>query len=210
MDIDSVYPLLIPVGVVIATLAFWYVQRRRSKANFAALVSKLELQIDKHSGELRATGERRGRTLTVFTYTTGFGKSKRRWVAVAAHVKDVGRLTFSLKQRVPIIDLILQLFRKCETKVGDQAFDKKWVMVTNRPDYMSAAVLPEMREKMSRLGGNFLSDSSYKLDLYTLQYAQQGSFANAKLCARLAEQAELVCDLADVMEVGEEMKKSKA
>ena len=72
---------------------------------------------------------------------------------------------------------------------------------------MRSALLPELRENISRLSGRGLTSANFKNELYTVQYSEQGSFSSAKLCARFEEIAGLVCDLADVVEVYAEVKK---
>jgi hypothetical protein len=64
-----------------------------------------------------------------------------------------------------------------------------------------------MREKILRLSGGSMASGCFKLEFNKVQYAEQGSFSSAKLCARFAEVAELVCDLADVVEVFTEVQK---
>jgi len=65
-----------------------------------------------------------------------------------------------------------------------------------------------MREKITQLSARGLaSGGRYKLELNAIQYAEQGSFSNPKLCARFQEIAEVVSDLADAVEVYAELQK---
>jgi len=186
------------------------VQAKKARVNLEALGGRLGLKLDtqgRYFKKYRLLGEFRGRPVEVFSYTTGSGRSKRTWAAVAVQVKATGGLTFSLKRRMTFFEVVAKLFRKNEAKIGDETFDKKWVLTTNRPDFMCTALLPEMREKILRLSGGSFASGFYKCETYKVQYAEQGSFATAKVCARFDNLAALVCDLADVVEVGAELQK---
>ena len=147
------------------------------------------------------------KTAEFFSYTTGAGKTQQTWAAVAVGVTASGGLTFSLKRRMSLFECVARRFRKNAVETGDASFDKAWVLITNRPDFMRAALLPEMREKILRLSGGGMRSANYKYELYTVQYSEQGSFSSTKLCIRFGEIAGLLCDLADAVEVFAEVKK---
>ena len=67
--------------------------------------------------------------------------------------------------------------------------------------------MPELREKIMRLSGGSMASGYYKCEGFTVQYAEQSSFSSGKLCARFEVLAGLVCDLADVVEIGAEVQK---
>ena len=210
MNIDTIFPVLISVIVVAVVLVIALKQSKKAKANLTVLGQKLGLSLEtkgrwfkKH----RLVGQLRGKATEVFAYTTGSGKSQRKWVAIAVQVKGNGGLTFSLKRRMTLFEFVARLFRKNEAKTGDMNFDEKWLLTTNQPDFMRAALLPETREKIMRLSGGGLASSNYKLALSKVQYSEQSSFSRDKLCTRFEELAPLVCDLADVVEVGAELQK---
>lgn len=209
---DAIIPVVVAVTVVVATLATSLVQAKKARANLAALGERLGLKLEtqgRYFKKHRLVGERRGKPAQILSYTTGAGKSQQRWVAVIVSVKATGGLTFSLGQRMPFSDVLARLFRKKREATGDTPFDKKWALTTNQPDFMRAALLPEMREKITQLSARSLaSGGRYKLERTEIQYAEQGSFSNAKLCARFEEIAEIVCDLADAVEVYADLQKN--
>lgn len=196
------------VAVLAVPLALY--KGGKAKANLMTIGDKLGLRLDvtgRYFKKYRLVGELRGKTVEFFSYTTGSGKSQQRWAAIAVGVKAANGLTFSLKRRMAIFEFIARRFRKNAVETGDTTFDKDWVLSTNQPDFMRAALLAEMREKILRLSGGGLSSANYKYELQTVQYAEQGSFGSAKLCGRLEEIAGLLCDLADGVEVYAEVKR---
>lgn len=203
-------PAIIFVSVVLVILFVVLRQEKDAKANLTRLGDKLGLRLDvqgRFFKKYRLVGELRGKTAEFFSYTTGSGKSQQRWVAIAVGVKATSGLAFSLKRKMSIFEFIARMFRKNSVETGDVVFDKAWALTTNQPDFMRAALLAEMREKILRLSGGGLSSANYQYNFHTVQYSEQGSFGSAKLCARLEEIAGLVCDLADVVEVYAEVKK---
>lgn len=208
---NFVFPLVLVPAVAAVIFAIAVAQGKKAKANLLQLGDKLGLKLDAQGRfikKYRLIGELRGKAVELFSYTTGSGKSQQRWAAIAVRVKASGGLTFSLKRRMSLFEFIARLFRKNSVETGDPAFDRQWVLTTNQPDFMRSALLPEMREKIVRLSGGGLSSANYKYDLYTVRYSEQGSFGSGKLCARFGEIVDLLCDLADVVEVGAEMKNS--
>ena len=210
MNIDTLIPIVIFVLAAVVITAIAVIQGRNAKTNLTQVGDKLGLRLDVQGSffkKYRLVGELRGKTVEFFSYTTGSGKSQQRWFAIAVGVKGTSGLTFSLQRRMSIFEFIARRFRKNSVETGDAAFDKVWVLTTNQPDFMCAALLEEMREKILRLSGGGLSSANYKHEFHTVQYSEQGSFGSAKLCARFEEISELLCDLADVVEVYAEVKK---
>ncbi|HEX2854591.1 MAG TPA: hypothetical protein VHO24_15275 [Opitutaceae bacterium] len=148
----------------------------------------------------RASGERRGKKMELFTYTTGSGKSRTSWCAISAQPRADGGLTFGLS-RQGFGSKIAQLFGSREIQVGDPAFDDTWFIQTNRPDFFGAALLPEMRARLTHATRNASRGGSFKLEHGKVVYAEVGSFHDEMRCARFESVAEVICDLADVAEV---------
>jgi hypothetical protein len=144
-------------------------------------------------------GTRRGKYLRVYAYTTGSGKSRAHWTAVAARLGTSSALTFRLS-REGLGSRILSVFGAKEIQVGDAEFDRRWFVQTNAPDFFRAALLPELRTKLdaiSRRGG----DGIYETVNDTIRYSERGWFADQARCERFVDVIDAVCDLADVAEV---------
>jgi hypothetical protein len=84
--------------------------------------------------------------------------------------------------------------------VGDVAFDRRWFIETNAPDFLRAALLPELRTRFDRISQRSRSGSFETVD-GAVRYAEVGGFDSVERCERFAEAVEAVCDLADVAEV---------
>lgn len=210
---DNILAALIPGAVVVAIVAVIVVQNKKTKANLAALAQQLGFSVEttgRFIKKTRLVGQLRGKAMEIFGYTTGSGKTQKHWASIAVQVTKTGGLTFSLEQRVAFFDAIARLFRKNEAKVGDATFDERWVLKTNQPEFMQAALLPELREKLMRFSGSGISSPSFKLAGSRVQYSELGSFSSEKMCRRLAECTGLLCELADIVEVGAEMQRPQS
>lgn len=147
--------------------------------------------------ELRGT--RRGKTVRVFSYTTGSGKSRTHWAAATAKPSAPTGLTFRLSPQ-GFGSRILSLFGAKEIQVGDPEFDARWFIQTNSPDFFRAALIPELRAKLdavARRGGN----GTYETVNGEIRYAERGWFTDRVRGERFADVLDAVCDLADVAEV---------
>jgi len=210
VNFEAFIPIIVVGLAILLITVITFFQTKKARANLVALGDKLGLKLEtegKYFKKYRLTGLLRGKPVTIFSYTTGSGKSKRTWAAISSRPNASGWLTFSLKRRMTIFEFVAKLFRKNSIETGDAAFDKKWVLTTNRPDFLRMALLPELREKIMRLSGGSMASGYYKCELSMVQYAEQGSFSSEKLCTRFGELAGLVCDLAAMVEVGAELQK---
>jgi hypothetical protein len=196
------FPLLI--FPLIAGLVIWAtaIQKRRSTANLQKLAAQLGLEFAPAAGwtgRPNVTGTLRGKMTVFFTYTTSNGKSSTTWAAMTVQAATAGVLTFSLEKR-GFVTNIEKLFGAHEAVVDDAEFAKAWFVQTNQPDFMRAALIPELREKLMavrRAGAN----GKFELKVGQVKYAEVGSFSDVKRCARFATLADVMSDLADVAEV---------
>jgi hypothetical protein len=90
---------------------------------------------------------------------------------------------------------VLQLFGAKEITVGNREFDDAWFVQTNQPDFLRAALLPELQQKFRPFRGAF------KLEQGLVTYTEQGLIANEASRIRFGQATELACDLADLAEV---------
>ncbi|MCC6414486.1 MAG: hypothetical protein IT582_01045 [Opitutaceae bacterium] len=142
-----------------------------------------------------AVGFVRGKQVRLFNYTTGTGKSKTTWSAIAVTPAVASGLSFELLPQ-GFGSKVLELFGARELQVGDAAFDKKWFVRCNQPAFFAAALLPEIRQKiMGSAAGR------WKLQEGIVTYSELGLFSDAARCERFTALADVACDLADLAEV---------
>jgi hypothetical protein len=217
-----VNPALVPflVTFLLAAglgLAVWAAARqgRRTTDNLRELAEQLGLEFVARAPvlgvfypEARATGQMRGKRVEVFSFSTGSGKSRVWWCAVAAAVPAAGGLTFHLR-RQGFGTKVMELFGAREIQMGEPEFDRTWFVQTNQPEFLRAALLPELRGKINTVvhdPGRAARSPEFRLEQAAVRYAEIGSFADAAGCARCRRAAEIVCDLADLAEVFAEQK----
>lgn len=178
---------------------------QRATANLQRLAAQLGLEFVPAPGWMGrpgVTGTLRGKKADFFSYVTSTGKSSTAWAAVTVQPTTAGALTFALEKR-GFVTQIEKLFGAHEAVVDDAEFTKAWFVQTNQPDFMSAALIPELRAKLmaARRAG---SNGKFELKDGKVKYVEIGRFGDAKLCDRFAALADAMCDLADVAEVAAE------
>jgi hypothetical protein len=146
-----------------------------------------------------ATGMRAGRRLRVATFTTGSGKSKQTWLAAAVAVGAGGRLELEFK-RQDFGTKVAEWFGAKEITVGEAGFDARWFVRTNQPDFVQAALLPEMRVRMDEVAA--LGGRELKIEIKDgwARYVERGG-VSAQACERIERALPLLDELAVLAEV---------
>jgi hypothetical protein len=131
------------------------------------------------------------------------------WCGVSAAVAGGDGLTFHLRQQ-GVSTKFMELFGAREIQVGDAEFDAAWFIQTNQPEFFAAALLPELRARITtfvRELGAQARGMEFKLEAGIVRYAEMGAFSNGNSCNRCQRVVGIVCDLAEVAEVASEEKR---
>jgi hypothetical protein len=146
-----------------------------------------------------AEGVHNGRRGRIYSYTTGSGKSRTTWAAVELRGEGAPRLELAFT-RQGFGTKIASMFGAKEVEVGDAAFDARWFIRTNRPEFVKAALLPEVRARIDELATRGGSGMRLEFTGGKAVYAEQGGF-NAAVRARIAAALPVLTDLAALAEV---------
>lgn len=188
----------------IALIVWGAVQHQKKvRANLEGLAARLGLQV---TGDPRGlvtsgavSGVRQGKEVRFWTYATGSGKSRRTWCAVGVRPRAHGGLEFDLR-RQGFGTKVMEWLGAKEIQVGDPAFDREWFVRTNQPEFLAAALVPEVRARLAALG-HFASEKPFQLEGGLVQLSTPGTFGNDKVVTRLEACLPLLYDLADIAEV---------
>ncbi|MDP2138137.1 MAG: hypothetical protein Q8J74_09805 [Candidatus Didemnitutus sp.] len=196
--------ILTVIGVVVFIIWAARTHRRRLVANLTALADRLQLELVTTKKPLvgterRVEGTRHGKAVKFWTFSTGTGKTRRHWAAVAVQPLQAGGLTFQLETQ-GFGTRIAELFGAKEIQVDDARFDAAWFVRTNEPELFGAALVPAIREKLmaARESG---AKGDFKLEGGWVSYAEQGNFATEATVRRLEGLLPVLFDLADAAEV---------
>jgi hypothetical protein len=197
--ITGLFAGLFTVGLVLATKA-----HKKTVARMAAFAERLEFTVVPGARKLdypRITGVVRGKQVEFFNYATGSGKSRTHWVAVSVAPAVPVALTFRIT-RQGLVSKLQTLFGAKEITVGDKAFDDRWFIETNRPDFFRAALLPEVRVKIdaAAVSARKHVNIEFKLEDGRVRYAEVGAF-NEETLARFEAMLPLLWELADLAEL---------
>jgi len=192
------------IGVFAAGIYFSIKAHRNMVARMSAFAERLGFVLVQGARKTdlpRITGVVRGKQVEFYNYVTGSGKSRTNWVAVSVTPVVGVTLTFRIT-RQGFLSKLQALFGAKEITVGDKAFDGRWYIETNKPDFFRAALLPEVRLKIdaASLAARKHVNVEFKLAEGRVRYAEVGGFSDETL-ARYEALLPLLCDLADVAEV---------
>ncbi|MBL9204466.1 MAG: hypothetical protein JNN01_05235 [Opitutaceae bacterium] len=204
----NLLPFLFPiffVGVIGVVVVVSRSAAGRAERNLRTLASRLGLQVTEHppvfgifARSPTVEGVRRGKPVRLYTFTTGSGKSRKTWAAVAVQASR-RTLTFSFEPQ-GVGSKIMEFFGVKEVTVGDRPFDEAWFVRTNLPDYLRAALIPELRERLMEARRAGLR-SGFRCENGEVRYAERGGFSDDGKVARFLVAADLCSDLAEVVEV---------
>ena len=182
-------------------------QAQRARANLAAVASELGLQLVEKPpvlGFLRQTptvsGPHRGRAIAFHTYTTGSGKQRQTWQALAVSCDNPHGLFLQLGTQ-NFLSVIAEKLGSQDVKVGEPTFDERFVLKTNDAEFLRAALLPEIRQGLLAGWSARASGAHVKLAGGQLLYAELGSFTDPAGVARMRTLLEPLLALAALPEV---------
>jgi len=149
--------------------------------------------------ELGIQGTIRGHNVRFSRFTTGSGKTQITWAELAVSV-HAHAFAFSLRREF-LLGKLGGLFGFTDVKIGDEVFDQRWRIKTTHAATLQALLLPELRAKISNAAA---SSGDFYLENDWIRYREKGSFTNPKVVARLESMVELMCDLAEAIDVAAE------
>jgi hypothetical protein len=199
---------LVFAGFVGLVLWWHFTHRRRAATNLRALAQRLGFDCIEHGQEfgspkLLVTGRRDGREVQFFMFSTGAGKSRVNWRAVSVRPRTIGGLLFHFRPQ-GLGTKLSELLGAKEITVGDAAFDAAWFIQTNEPEFLRAALVPEVRAKLMAARADAGTDGNFKLQQAAVVYAEHGMFDDPNDCARFEQLLPVLHDLADIAEVSAE------
>lgn len=193
--------------IVGAALLLGRRQARRTSENLAELARALGLRCAERPPLLgvfplppTVDGERGGRAVRFFTFTTGSGKSRQTWQACGVSCENPHGLTFQLGTQNALSRLGILLGMQ-DVQVGDAVFDERFVVKTNASDFLRAALLPEVRTALLQCWGSHAAGAHVKLAGNEVVYAENGSFADTAVVGRMKAVVEPLLALAALPEV---------
>jgi hypothetical protein len=200
---------LLGIGIVglIVGVSVWItlVQQRKAAVNLRAGAERLGLKFTPAAGMgkegPRAEGPLRGREVRFWSYETGSGKHRKRWVALALSNATQGRLLLTLQPQ-GFNTKVAELFGAREIELGDSRFDATWFVRTSEPTACRAALTPEIRGKLNaaRDAG---ARGTFSVETGLASYREEGGFHRAGTFERLEGLVPLLEEIAVAAEVSE-------
>jgi len=197
----------VSAGIVVVAVVLGRRQAEKAKENLAALAGELGLQLEEKPPVLgfiprvaAVAGPHRGRTVHIHSYTTGSGKHRQTWRAVAISCDNPHGLILQLGTQNFLTALGVK-FGMQDVKVGDAGFDERFVLKTSDPEFVRAALLPEIRTGLLANWSTRAMGANVRLEARQLLYSELGSFSDPTVTARMKALLEPLYGLAAVAEV---------
>ena len=141
----------------------------------------------------------RGRHVRIYNYTTGSGKNRTTWCALALAVRERGSFTLKIS-RENLFTRAGRMFGVDDVATGDERFDKEFYVKSNDAAYVQAALLPEVRSQIAEAWQKHGARGSFRIENGEIIYAETGSYSSRKICDRWPAMLDVAFTLADVVE----------
>lgn len=178
---------------------------RRIRENLGRLGSEMNLSLVEPggkgvfaSGKVVLEGRLRGRTIRVFSYTTGSGKQRSHWCAVQVGAENNRNLSLTIS-RENVFTKVGEKLGFAQAKVGDDAFDRQFHIKCSDEEFLRAGLIPEVRAGFVSV---WSQGARGKMTVAgeSIKYAELGSFSDGRICSRIPAISGLLCDVAEIVE----------
>lgn len=200
-------PIAMFVGILVLIVVFGIWSFRKTRENLTRLALDLGLQLHVKPPVLglfprlpTVDGERGGRKIRFFQFSTGSGKHRTVWSAVGVSCANPHGLQVRLCAQNFITELG-EKFGMKDLRLGIHPFDDKFVVQTNAPEFLSAALLPEIRDPLLRHWPFMLGTASLKIEGGEVVYAERGGFSDTKMIERMKSLLDVLLTVAALPEV---------
>ncbi len=203
-DVSELIPVLFGglfVGVFALAITTAIRQRKRAAANLLRVADELRLEFRRGTargpfgkGAPSVEGVVDGRPIRIHSYTTGSGKQRTQWCAISLTATNPGGLSLRISGE-NVLTKAGRAFGIDDVEVGDPVFDKTFFVKANKPEFIRAALIPEVRERFlaaRRTGAR----GTITVEGAEVKYAEVGSFSNEKLARRIPTLVALLSDVA--------------
>lgn len=206
----NVSPVVVFIGLwLLAAVAIVVLGRRQAKKvaeNTRRLAGELGLQVEERPpvwGVFHRSpevgGHFEGKATRLYPFSTGSGKNRQRWTAMAMLPRRRGELEVRLSPE-GFGNKLRGLFGYKEIKLGDERFDANWYVETNQPEFLREALVPELRQRLQQLRSAGLKGVFETRD-GEVRYVERGSLGGDAQTRRFRQAAGMVSLLVEVVEV---------
>jgi hypothetical protein len=178
---------------------------RRIRDNLGRLGSEMNLPLVEpgkkstfSAREAALEGSLRGRSIRIYSYTTGSGKNRSHWCAVQVAAENNRNLSITVSQE----NMFTKLGEKLgfdQATVGDDAFDRQFYIKCNDEEFLRAGLIPEVR---SGFVSAWKQGARGKVTVEGgwVKYAELGSFSDDRVCSLIPAISGLLCDVGEIVE----------
>jgi hypothetical protein len=148
----------------------------------------------------RVNGDYRGGTTEIWHFSRGNGKSSSPYIGLKLRLENRRKLSFQFNKE-GFFSKIGKTFGMQDVKVGDVEFDKTFIVKCSDPEFIQAALLPEIMEKFHKAFEQLGAKGTIKLKDNEIYYEEGGRIRSDESRARFAALVDLCADLRETVAV---------
>lgn len=146
------------------------------------------------------SGDYRGGPLEIWHFTRGSGKNSSPYIGMRLGLDNPRGLSFKFHKEGFFSKIGKKLGME-DVQVGDPRFDKDFIVKCSDPDFIRAALLPEIKERFYQAYETHGAIGVLKLEKNELYYEEGGRIRSDELRARFVALIDLCADLRETVNV---------
>lgn len=148
----------------------------------------------------RVSGDYKGGAIEVWHFSRSSGKSSHPYIGLKLRLDNKRKLSFQFHKE-GLFSKIGKTFGMQDVSVGDAQFDKTFIVKSNDPEFIRAALLPEIMEKFYDAFEQHGAKGTIKLKGNEIYYEEGGRIRSDESRARFAALIDLCADLRETVYV---------
>jgi hypothetical protein len=193
-------------GIFGFAISFAIRQRRKLREQFAAFAAKLGCQAHIPEGffgglpSCNGSYRKRNLVLYMFTRSSGSGKNRRTttYTAFTLDVNNPEGFEFNIYEQ-GFFTTLLTKFGMQDIQIGDEAFDKEFIIKSNNENMVRSMLSPMIMSKFIDFAQRYTA-FGIKLNGSQFYYEAPISIASEKIAMQFEEKINFFCDVADQIE----------
>ena len=147
---------------------------------------------------VRVEGKRRGCDVSIYHHVTG-GRNNTTYARIKVATENPAGLKLAFS-RESVLGRVGKSLGMQDVQVGDEHFDRLFLVKCSNPEFIKTALLPEIRERLCKVWEAHKSQGTIKLEDDALIYDELGTIHSEATRNRIAAAAELMCDLGGIVQ----------
>ena len=137
----------------------------------------------------------RGFGVNIYLIKKGSGKNSSVYTVLDVSLQTGKPFQFHIYE-AGLISGLGKIFGMQDIEIGDENFDRKFVIKSSDPDMISSFLTPQVRDMFINAADKY-TNWGVEFNGQKLNYKRQGTFSSAKIVSEFEDMMNVLCDLSE-------------